>query len=153
MLCHDADLIGGDGGKTFLVLLTGIRSLFDFDHLRWLEHGKTVTTVGKKDHIPRLEDTAFKIGPATGGIDIHAYFSRPDKKDFLSPFHGTGDRIVIMGKYFMPLWMVHIAKLLGKSPRSEKLYAISTVISGNDEGQQLALVPDGNDICHGASLF
>ena len=36
---------------------------------------KTVTAVGKQNHIPRPEDTAFKIGPATGGIDIHAYFS------------------------------------------------------------------------------
>ena len=40
-----------------------------------------------------------------------------------------------MWKYFVPLWVVHVAKLLGKSSRSKELYAISTVISGNDESQ------------------
>lgn len=60
---------------------------------------------------------------------------------------------MIMGKYFVSLWMVHVAKLLGKSSRSKKLYAISTVISGNDKSQQLAFVSDGNDICHDTSLL
>ena len=71
----DAKLVGRDGSEAFLVLLSGIRSLFDFDHFRWLEHGKTVTAVGKQDHVPRPEDAAFKIGPATGCINIHAHFS------------------------------------------------------------------------------
>lgn len=45
-----------------------------------------------------------------------------------------------MRKYLVPLWMVHVAKLLGKGSRSEELYAISTVISGNNESQQLAFI-------------
>ena len=44
------------------------------------------------------------------------------------------------------------AKLLGKGSRSEELYAISTVISGNNESQQLAFISDGNNICHATSL-
>ena len=36
--------------------------------------------------------------------------------------------------------------------RSEELYAISTVISGNNESQQLAFISDGNNICHATSL-
>lgn len=57
-----------------------------------------------------------------------------------------------MGKYFVSLRMVHVAKLLGKSSRSKELYAISTVISGNNESQQLAFISDGNNICHATSL-
>lgn len=60
---------------------------------------------------------------------------------------------MVMGKYLMPLWVVHVAKLLGKSPRSKELYAISTVIGGNNESQQLAFVSDGNNICHDTSLW
>lgn len=60
---------------------------------------------------------------------------------------------MIMGKYFVSMRMVHVAKLLGKSSRSKELYAISTVISGNDESQQLAFVSDGNNICHDTSLL
>lgn len=30
-----------------------------------------------------------------------------------------------MRKYLVPLWMVHVAKLLGKGSRSEELYAIT----------------------------
>lgn len=58
-----------------------------------------------------------------------------------------------MGKYFVSLWMVHVAKLLGKSSRSKELYAISTVSGRDDEGQQFVIMPDGNDICHSASLI
>ena len=58
-----------------------------------------------------------------------------------------------MRKYLVPLWMVHVAKLLGKGSRSEELYAISTVISGNNESQQLAFISDGNNICHATSFI
>lgn len=137
----DAKLAGRDGGKSFLVLLTGIRSLFDLDHFRRFEHGKAVPPVGQQDHVPGPEDPAFKVGPAAGRIDIHAHLARPDKKDLLGPLHGTRDRIVIMGEYFMPLRMIHISKLLGKSPRCEKLYAVGTVSGRDDEGQQLVIMP------------
>lgn len=58
-----------------------------------------------------------------------------------------------MRKYFVPLWVVYVAKLLGKSPRSKELYTISTVTSGNNESQQLTFVPDGNNICHDTSFL
>lgn len=58
-----------------------------------------------------------------------------------------------MRKYFVPLWVVHVAKLLGKSPRSKELYTTSTVISGNNESQQLTFVSDGNNICHDTSFL
>ena len=89
------------GREPFLILVTSIRALFDFNHFRRFEHNKAVSAMCQKNDVTGQKHSAFKICPTAGSIDVHTDFPRADEKHFLCPFDRTRYGIMVVRQNFM----------------------------------------------------
>lgn len=61
LLLLDEDSLGSDRGEAGFVLIAGVRSLLDLDHLDFFDDLESVSAGGEKNNVTFLEDSALEI--------------------------------------------------------------------------------------------
>src|SRR5262245_55745648 len=137
LFCHERDL----RDESRLVLVAGVGTLLDLDHLEVFEHLEPVPALDEQNDVAGAQLPAFEIRLLLIE-EVHAQAPALDEERLLSVGDATRDRVVNVWGDDLARGMLHIRQLLRKIVRREKADTGLREFVAHDEREHLTVVLD-----------
>src|SRR5262249_510010 len=125
------DLATVNTDKTRLVSILKVWTLFNFDHLDFLEHFEAVAAFDQKDDVAFNQNSAFKI-PLVTIVKIDSKLALLEEQHLLGIVYLTRHRIMYMRRNNLAGWVTHVRQLLGVFTRCNEMNSRFTKLTRYD---------------------